>query len=119
MAVDRVSPDTAIGKARLRETMTDREREGLRAAIESLHGCKAIFRGSGVCAASGSSDHTREIATFASEAHTTAPLASSWSDVRADQIRHRVVLHTGGITSAVAAVRGFFLFHQDDDADPR
>lgn len=95
--------------------MTDHEREGLRAAVESLHGCKARFRDSEICTVSDSPEHKREVATFILDGHATAPLAYAWFDVRANQVKHRVVLHSGGVTSAGDALKGFLLFHWDDD----
>ena len=95
--------------------MTDPEREGLRAAIESLHSCKASFFGSGIYQAGGDGpDFTREVATFALQGHPTAPLAYAWSDVREHLTHHRVVLHSGGVTSAGDALKGFLLFAWDD-----
>ena len=95
--------------------MTDDEREGLRSAIESLHGCKASFSNSGVDKAWGAGpDFTREVATFALNGHGTAPAAYAWSDVRGRRILHRVVLHTGGIRSAGEALTGFLLFAWED-----
>jgi len=95
--------------------MTDPEREGLRAAIESLHGCKASFALSETYTAWGEGpDFTREVATFALNGHPTAPLAYAWSDVREHLTHRRVVLHSGGVTSAGDAFKGFLLFAWDD-----
>jgi hypothetical protein len=99
--------------------MTDQEREGLRAAIESLHNCRASFSVSEIHQARGEGpEFTREVATFTLNGHPTAPLAYAWSDVRGHRTHHRVVLHSGGITSASEALTGFLLFAWDDAAGP-
>ena len=99
--------------------MTDPEREGLRAAIESLHGCKASFSQSDICQAGGEGpDFTREVATFALTGHPSAPIAYAWSDVHEHRTHHRIVLHSGGITSAGEALKGFLLFTWGDQAGP-
>jgi hypothetical protein len=97
--------------------MTEPEREGLRAAIESLHSCKASFSRSETYSAGGEGpEFTREVATFALNGHPTAPLAYAWSDVREHLTHRRVVLHSGGVTSAGEALKGFLLFAWDDAA---
>ena len=94
--------------------MTDTERDGLRAAVEGLHNCTATFSGAEVCNAGvDEPEFAREVATFALSGHPTAPLAYAWSDVREQRTQYRVVLHSGGVTSASDALRGFFLFHRD------
>ena len=99
-------------------TVTDSEQEGLRAAIESLHGCKASFQSADLCRVSDNAEHTREVATFALAGHASAPLAYAWTDVRGQQRKHRVVLHSGGVTSAMEALTGFLLFHRETPPDP-
>ena len=97
--------------------MTDPEREGLRAAIESLHGCKASFSGSDTYQAMGEGPNlTREVATFTLNGHPSAPLAYAWSDVHEHRTHHRIVLHSGGVTSAGEALKGFLLFAWDAPA---
>ena len=99
--------------------MTDPEREGLRAAVESLHSCKASFSGSETYQTSGDgADFTREVATFSLNGHPTAPMAYAWSDVHEHRTHHRVVLHSGGITSAGEALKGFLLFAWDEAPGP-
>ena len=93
-------------------TMTDHEQESLRVAIESLHGCRASFRSAEVCKEFGEDPSaTREVATFVLDGHSSARLAYAWFDLTDRKTHHRVVLHTGGITSARHALKGFRLFH--------
>lgn len=97
--------------------MTDYEQEGLRAAIESLHSCKANFQSADICQVSDNPEHTREVATFSLSGHPSAPLAYAWTDVGGQKLKHRVVLHSGGVTSAIEALTGFLLFHRDTPPD--
>lgn len=97
--------------------MTDHEQEGLRAAIESLLGCRATFQSASVCRVSDNEEHTREVATFALNGHSSALLAYAWTDVRGQRLKHRVVLHSGGVTSAMDALTGFLLFHRETPPD--
>jgi len=100
--------------------MTDQERESLRAAVESLHGCKANFKSADTCQAPGKDPTAaREVATFALDGHPTAPLAYAWFDWTERRRHHRVVLHSGGITSAQVALLGFRLFHTGDTEPDR
>lgn len=95
--------------------MTDHEQESLRAAIESLHGCRASFRSAEVCKAFGEDPSaTREVATFALDGHPSAPLAYAWLDLTDRKTHHRVVLHSGGVTSAQNALQGFRLFYSGE-----
>lgn len=84
-------------------------------AVESLHGCRASFRSAEVCKAFGEDPSaTREVATFALDGHLSAPLAYAWIDMADRKTHHRVVLHSGGITSAQHALQGFRLFHASE-----
>jgi hypothetical protein len=91
--------------------MTEHERESLRAAVETLHGCKASFQGEEVCRAGGKGfEHVREVATFALTGHPTAPLAYAWIDAGDGRIHLRVVLSRAGVVSPTSALTGFLLF---------
>lgn len=85
-------------------------------AVESLHGCRASFQGAEVCKPFGEDpDTVREVATFALHGHVSAPLAYAWIDVADRKTHHRIVLHAGGITSALGALKGFRLFDSSEN----
>jgi len=93
--------------------MQDPEREALRASVEILHNCQAIFlRDEIVRVTSGSVTIQRDVAVFELRGdYTPAPLAYAWTDPQVGDrtVNHQVVLHQGVVRSPRHAVAGFFL----------
>ena len=94
--------------------MREPERAALRASVELLHNCQAVFlRDEVVRVTSGSVTIERDVAVFKLRGgNTQAPLAYAWTDpaIGGDRaVHHQVVLHQGVVKSARHAVAGFFL----------
>ena len=93
--------------------MKDTERAALRASVELLHNCQAVFlRAQVVRVTSGSVTIQRDVAVFELRGHRApASLAYAWTDPVPDErtFHHQVVLHQGVVKSPQHAVAGFFL----------
>jgi hypothetical protein len=93
--------------------MEDAERTMLRASVELLHNCAAVFvHDEIVHVTSGSVTIRRDVAVFSLRGNSApAPLAYAWTDPSTGDrlVHHQVVLHQGVVKSAQLAVAGFFL----------
>ena len=93
--------------------MEEAQRSALRAAIELLHSCAAVFRSVETVSVElhGRRIWRRQVAVFDLHGHPTAHRSYAWTDQDADdaKVHHRVVLHSGPVRSARDAVSAFFL----------
>jgi len=85
------------------------ERQALRAAVELIHGCSAVFRTAEVVR-EGLRGHFAwqyEVATFDLPEHPTASLSYAWCEPVAGErkLRYHAVLHQGPVKSPVDALR--------------
>ena len=94
-------------------SLNDSERAALRASVELLHKCEAVFLHAEVVrVTSGSVTIQRDVAVFELRGdRAPAPLAYAWTDPVPDErtFHHQVVLHQGVVKSPQHAVAGFFL----------
>ena len=102
-------------------SVTDPEQAALRASVELLHNCQAVFLHAQVVrVTSGSVTIQRDVAVFELRGdRAPAPLAYAWTDPVPDErtFHHQVVLHQGVVKSAQHAVAGFFLSESPTEAE--
>lgn len=99
--------------------MRKTEIESLRAAVERLHGCPAVYRSAETVSDTfrGQVAWTREVATFDLSGHPTATVCYAWLETSPQ--REYAVLRAGPVKSAIDAVRASIVAEARGESFPK